>query len=252
MTTSGATRTSSFVSRWFCRALRGARESAAGVAALFYPPQCARCGGPAAWGEVLCAACAEGLPRREGRSCRSCGDLLDDEWVDLCLRCGTHVRGFDRAVSLGPYDGGWRDLVALFKFDREKAVGRWLGRRLAEAAAQSFGRVTCVTHVPMTRGERRARGGNPSRELARFVARRLRVPERELLVKTRPTRPQRTLPARERAVNLRDAFRGVRSGTGTVLLVDDLLTTGATADECGRVLRRGGYDEVDVLTVARA
>jgi competence protein ComFC len=181
-----------------------------------------------------------------------CGDLLDDDRVDLCPRCGTQLRGFDRAISLGPYDGGWRTVVALFKFDREKAVGRWLGQRLADAAAKSLADVACVTHVPMTRAERRARGGNPSQELARVVARRLRVPERALLEKTRTTRPQRTLPARERAVNLRGAFRGVRSGTGTVLLVDDLLTTGATADECARALKGEGYCEVYVLTVVRA
>ncbi|MEN6369821.1 MAG: double zinc ribbon domain-containing protein [Thermotogota bacterium] len=223
-----------------------------GIAALFYPPQCAVCGASAAWGEVLCAACEEHLPRREGARCERCSDLLDDERVDLCLRCGTHLRGFDRAVSLGPYDGGWRTLIALFKFDREKAVGRWLGRRLADAAKDSLGEMACVTHVPMTRAERKARGGNPSQELARAVARRLRVPERLLLAKTRTTRPQRTLPARERAVNLRDAFRGVRSGGGTVLLVDDLLTTGATADECGRALKNEGYSEVYVLTVVRA
>ncbi|MCX6094749.1 MAG: ComF family protein [Candidatus Bipolaricaulota bacterium] len=252
MTTSGATRISCFVSRWFSRIRTGAREGGAGIAALFYPPQCVTCGAPVAWGEVLCATCEEHLPGRVGPHCDRCGDLLDDERVDLCLRCGTHLRGFERAISLGPYDGGWRTLIALFKFDREKAVGRWLGLRLADAAARSLSEVACVTHVPMTRAERKARGGNPSQELARVVARRLRAPERSLLQKTRTTRPQRTLPARERAVNLRGAFRGVRSGTGTVLLVDDLLTTGATVDECGRVLKSEGYSEVYVLTVVRA
>ncbi|MDD5220962.1 MAG: ComF family protein [Candidatus Bipolaricaulis sp.] len=252
MTTSGVTRTSSFVSRWFSRAVCRVREGLRGIAALLYPPQCVLCGVPVPWGEVLCAACVKSLPQREGPSCRHCGDSLDDARVDLCLRCGTHVRGFDRAASLGPYDGGWKMLMVRFKFEREKAVGRWLGGRLAEAAAESFGDIVCVTHVPMTRGEYRSRGGNPSRELARWVARRLGVPERTLLAKTRPTRPQRTLSARERAVNLRDAFRGVRSETGTVLLVDDLLTTGATVDECGRALKRGGCNEVCVLTVVRA
>lgn len=127
-----------------------------------------------------------------------------------------------------------------------------MGRRLANAVGAPLDDVVCVTHVPMTRAERRARGGNPSEELARVVARRLGLPERNLLRKTRTTRPQRTLPAGERAVNLRDAFRGVRSGTGAVLLVDDLLTTGATADECGRALKQAGYTRIHVLTVVRA
>jgi competence protein ComFC len=252
MTTSGVTQTSSFASRWFSRIGRRVREGGAGIAALFYPPQCATCGAPVAWGDVLCVACEGRLPQGAGPRCERCGDALSDERVDLCLRCGTHLRGFDRAISLGPYDGGWRTLIGLFKFDREKAVGRWLGLRLADAAGTSLREIACVTHVPMTRAERKARGGNPSQELARVVARRLRVPERALLEKTRTTRPQRTLPARERAVNLRGAFRGVRSGTGAVLLVDDLLTTGSTADECGRALKSVGYGAIYVLTVVRA
>jgi predicted amidophosphoribosyltransferase len=104
----------------------------------------------------------------------------------------------------------------------------------------------------MTRREERARGFNPSRLLARATARSLGLPERRLLVKVRETVPQRALSAREREVNLRDAFRAVRSGQGAALLVDDLLTTGATADECARTLKEKGFQRVIVLTVARA
>jgi ComF family protein len=162
------------------------------------------------------------------------------------------VRGFDRAISLGPYDDGWRDLLHAFKFAREKAVGRWFGRELRTWLAAHGERIDVVTHVPMTRSEERARGFNPSRFLARVTARRLGLPERPLLVKVRVTPPQRALSARERETNLRDAFRAIRSGKGAVLLVDDLLTTGATADECARTLKGAGFDRVVVLTVARA
>jgi competence protein ComFC len=228
------------------------RRGGDGVASLLYPPECVLCETPVEWGRILCSRCEGGLPRTGGPVCLLCGEPLDDPLLDLCLRCGTRIREFSGARALGPYDG-WGDLIHAFKFEREKAVGRWLASRMAaEALAWARERkVRIVTHVPMTRGEFRRRGFNPSRFLARHVASRLGLPEARLLVKTRATQPQRTLPARARALNLRAAFRAVRSGRGAVLLVDDILTTGATADECSRALKVASFDAVYVLTVAR-
>lgn len=228
------------------------REGGAGVVALLYPAECARCGAPTRWGVVVCGACVDRLPHVEGPVCRQCSEALASPSLDLCLRCGTRVRSFDRAISLGPYDDGWRELLHAFKFAREKAVGWWFAKDLgARLAAEGEG-IDVVTHVPMTRSEERARGFNPSRFLARATARRLGLPERRLLAKTRTTSPQRTLRAGERETNLRGAFCAVRSGRGAVLLVDDLLTTGATADECARTLKEAGFDRVVILTVAHA
>jgi ComF family protein len=227
-------------------------EGVAGVAALLYPAECACCGAPTRWGVVVCGSCAERLPQVESYACQQCGDPLAFASLDLCLRCGTRVRSFDRVLSLGPYDGAWRELLRAYKFAREKAIGRWLGRELGAKLACAGETIDAVTHVPMTRREERARGFNPSRLLARATARSLGLPERRLLVKVRETVPQRALSAREREVNLRDAFRAVRSGQGAALLVDDLLTTGATADECARTLKEKGFQRVIVLTVARA
>ncbi len=252
MTTSGATRTSSFAWRWLSRAVRWVRDAAAGVAALFYPAKCARCGIATRWGVAVCETCVKQLPGIEGRGCRQCGEPLASPSLDLCVRCGTRIRNFDRAISLGPYEGGWKELLHAYKFAREKAVGRWLAGELSTRLAAEGERIDAVTYVPMTRSEERERGFNPSRFLARVAARRLGLPERRLLVKVRVTPPQRVLSARERETNLRDAFRAVRSGRGAALLVDDLLTTGATADECARSLKKAGFDRVIVLTVARA
>lgn len=244
---SGGTRISSFAWRWFCSAT-------AGVAALVYPPECIRCAGPTSFGEVVCSACAVGLPAPASPACARCGEPLDDARIDLCLRCGTTIRAFDGVVSVGPYRGAWGDLVRAFKFDGERAVGRWLARRIVQRVRECGWScaLSCVTHVPMTAREERARGFNPARTLSREVARGVRRPARTLLSKSRTTPPQRTLPARERATNLSGAFEAVRWGSGSVLLVDDLLTTGATADECARTLKRAGFEKVYIATVARA
>lgn len=225
-----------------------------GVVALLYPPECVVCGGRLSELGVVCAACEANLGRTEGPRCSRCGADLADPSIDLCLACGTRERGFDRIVAFGPYDGPLGDLVRAFKFDRELAVGRWLGARLAEAARRErlVGQIDWVTYVPMTRDERRARGFNQARVLAKGVARRLRIPVRRTLVKVRSTAGQAALPAAARRDNLRGAFRAIPSRGARVLLVDDICTTGSTAEECAKTLKRAGFSAVNLLIVARA
>lgn len=189
-----------------------------------------------------------------GDRCSVCGAGVDDPQIDLCRSCGTRERGFDRLVALGPYEGPWGDMVRALKFDRERAVGRWLSDALTDVVRRdtAIGDVDFITYVPMAFDERRARGFNQAQVLARGVARRLRLPLRRTLIKTRGTRAQAALSATKRRENLRGAFRAVPSKGARVLLVDDIATTGSTAEECARTLKRAGFVSVDVLVVARA
>lgn len=174
--------------------------------------------------------------------------------IDLCMLCGTRERGFDRLLALGPYEELWGELVRALKFGRELAVGRWLSARLADVVRREsvVGDFDFVTYVPMAARERRKRGFNQARVLARGVARRLGLPMKRTLIKAEQTRPQAGLPAKERRKNLQGAFRAVPSNGGRVLLVDDICTTGSTAEECARTLKGAGYSSVSVLVVARA
>jgi len=225
-----------------------------GAVALLYPPECVLCGRPLDTTGVLCPSCRATLRPIDGPRCRRCADRLDDPRADVCLRCGTHVRFVDRLIAVGAYDDGWGRVVRTFKFDRERAAGRFLGEVLADYAERTLdpAGADVVTFVPMTLRERRRRGFNPARVLAKAVSRRLDLPLRTTLMKARDTRPQATLPQAEREVNLRGAFRSVRSHTQRVLLVDDICTTGSTAEECARTLKEHGCTAVTVLTVARA
>ena len=254
MTTNGGTRTS--FSAWPASSEGGRFVSsiADGILSLLYPPECAVCGEVVDRGRVVCDRCFEALPRLSGSRCRVCGDLLPDPSADLCLTCGTRIRPFERIVSLAPYEGGWERLIHLFKFEGERAIGRWLGSLLARLARNERldEGVDLVSYVPMTREERRERGFNQAEILAREVAGGLGLPLERTLVKVRRTAPQRTLSVRERRENLRGAFKVIRSEEGGVLLVDDVCTTSATVDECARALVEGGYSPVFVLTVARA
>jgi ComF family protein len=254
MTTSGGTPTSWCGSRGFSSLIGPVRRVLEGAIGLFYPPECVLCGEGLDSLGVLCPECAAGLPELSGPRCRRCGEALPDPSLDLCLRCGTRERAVDRFGSLGPYDGPWGELVRRLKFDKEIAVGRFLASRMAEwIRERGFGvAFDLVTFVPMSPRDRRERGFNQAELLARGVARRLRRPVRKTLEKVRLTPPQGRLTARQRRTNLRDAFGLLRYGGERVLLVDDIGTTGSTAEECARALKRGGYPSVVVLTVARA
>jgi ComF family protein len=144
-------------------------------------------------------------------------------------------------------------LVQRFKFGGDLAVGRWLAEALAERAAAEP-RPDLLVAPPLSRARLRERGFNQSLEIARVVGQRLDVPRAPYaLVKLRDTVPQQGLGRRARRRNLRDAFRCSLDLRGRrVALIDDVYTTGATAGELARVLRRAGAAEVVVWTVARA
>lgn len=225
-----------------------------GPLAVLFPPRCLLCGAPTARLSILCDDCIADLPHLAGPRCTKCQELLADPSLDLCRACGTRERWFDRALSLGPYEGPWGELVRSLKFDREPAVARFLSVQMAGFlhTEDPFGDVDIITYVPMTRHAMRARGFNQAKLLARGLAKRIHRPVAQLLAKGSVTQPQARLSARARRENLRGAFRTIRSVSGKVLLVDDIFTTGSTVEECAHTLKSGGCKEVFVLTVARA
>jgi predicted amidophosphoribosyltransferase len=146
------------------------------------------------------------------------------------------------------YEGPARDALKAFKLGGERRSARALARSMLLAAEGLGG--DAVTFVPATRAALTARGFNPAEELARWIAAWCGLPLERLLVKTRETADQSGLGRTERRANLAGAFRASRAPR-CVLLVDDVYTTGATADACARALREAGACHVDVLTFAR-
>jgi len=167
---------------------------------------------------------------------------------------------FQKAVAYGTYEGALRDLIHLFKYQHVKSAASLLGNFLNRALAETALPVDLlVVAVPLAKTRRRDRGFNQAEEIARAFVRRRRSAGIELntasLVRTRDTASQTGLTRHQRRLNLRGAFavtQPERIKGRSILLVDDVMTTGTTAGECARVLLRAGAKKVFVATVARA
>lgn len=206
------------------------------VLCLFFPARCLCCGKAVRPERLFCQDCASSLPEE------------------------TLLREFPMPQALGgallvaaplPYEEGFRETLHRLKFWEEWGISTPLGQLMGEAARSLPGKFTLVTCVPMSSKKLRKRGYNQSALLAKSVAKELGLPFREALSQVREIEIQHTLTRPQRADNVREAYRGNRVAQGQeILLVDDIVTTGATLRACAQELYQAGAKSVSALCAA--
>lgn len=190
--------------------------------------------------------------------CAHCGMEIPGAFdaVLSCARCRRQPPLYEAARAPWRYEGLARQAIGAFKYHHHLRLGRWLADAMAQAAVRSLPirDIAAVVPVPLHWLKRHLRGRNPTEELAREVAARLnRRCLSQALSRVRWTSTQTRLSARQRARNVRDAFAARRRLVRglNVLLIDDVVTSGATANACARALKAAGARKVFVLAAAR-
>ncbi len=201
----------------------------------------------------LCSDCIAKLPFINGHRCLCCGVPLADE-SDYCNRCQYERGAFVKNRSPLVYEGETRIMIYSLKFGKKKYLAQTLGALMADEFLKDDMAADIIVFVPMTETEEKKRGFNQSELLAEEVGRRLNIAVLPALVKIKDTKAQKELSGKERAQNLEGAFACVfeQVKNRRILLIDDIFTTGATANECAKVLLKAKAREVNVLTAAIA
>lgn len=229
---------------------------------MILPPRCLACGAVVAGDGLLCAACWSRTRFLSPPLCVCCGrpfDLPPDPMPRpaRCLACIAVPPRFERARAALVYDAASRPLVLRYKHGDQTSATPGLATMMRRAGQELIAAADLIAPVPLHRWRLLRRQYNQAALLAQAIGRAERVPViPDLLIRQRATASQGGLGRRQRRRNVAGAF-AVRPGAKTliagkrVLLIDDVLTTGATLDSCARTLRRAGAAAVDCLTLAR-
>ncbi len=218
-----------------------------------YPPRCPVCDGISAQG--ICAACKKSLVYITDAYCMKCGKPLEDEQEEYCADCKKKTHFFEQGRSLFSYQGQIRPSLYRLKYTNRREYAAVYGREMADCLGRWICRmrITRIVPVPLHPSRQRKRGYNQAALLAREIGLRLELPvDQKLLYRVKKTEAQKSLSGEERRRNLSQAFqvRGeIRPGE-RILLVDDIYTTGATADAAALCLRRSGRCAVFVISAA--
>ena len=239
--------------------LRSALRSLAdGALAILLSPMCAACHEPLdepSRGPV-CRRCWDAIVPITPPCCRTCGDPLPSWRIislaeSTCARCRRKRPLISLARAVGPYEGSLRAIVHAFKYGARLSVARPLAARLRDCGREVLAGADAIVPVPLHPSRQRQRGFNQAAEIARHLG----APVQHALRRTRRTPSQADLPASRRHANVRGAFvpaADTRIKGMTLVLVDDVSTTGATLDACASALLAAGAHEVRALIVARA
>lgn len=232
---------------------------------LLYPPVCAVCSRSLSRGRSLCDDCGDDLPRLVEPFCQSCGEMfhgiIDGDFE--CPNCHDLSFSFEFARPAMERDDRTLDIIHRLKYSREIHLARELGHlacesfadpRLSPALAEKWPLIP----VPLHRKRLRHRHFNQAAEISRTLSQHTDLPVLHALRRTRETDTQTRLTRKKRMENLKGAFAITRRGRkwieaspGGAILIDDVLTTGSTVNECAKTLRMAGFRKIFVVTVMR-
>lgn len=226
---------------------------------ILYPPRCMFCGEllTLTHNHLTCAACLQQLPWIQKHQCEKCGKQLAEKYSKpLCPDCSKIQHAFDKGVSCFIYEKEVMRALRYLKFKGKKYYGKHLGYYMVQRVQQEdhLNSYDMIIPVPISKKKRKIRGYNQTEILAGEIAESLQIPlDNHCLQKVKDTPSQRSLPVSVRKYNVKNivcVHWDRKPIPESVLLVDDIYTTGNTVDACAEILKKSGVKRVDVLTLA--
>lgn len=217
---------------------------------LLFPPRCVGCGKSGWW---MCESCIETVNFIEGRQCRFCGRIL--KTGSICALCAGSKHAIDRIISVTYFDGLIQEAIHRLKYAHCVALAAPLAGLMAEYWSRDPLPADFIVPVPLHPRRFQERGYNQAALLAEELGKALGIPVLiNGLVRVRYTKPQVGLDAEERKRNVEGAFLCADPALigKSVMVVDDVCTTGATLEACGAALKEAGAKHVYGFTLARA
>ncbi len=217
---------------------------------FFFPDRCICCGKTIEMHHLYCPACEKNLPRIHPPLCLSCGMNQKD------CTCTKHKNYFSQCIAPFYYENGIQNGIRRMKFQQKTYAAEGFGIEMAALAKQIYGNnaFDFIACIPLTKKGKRERGYNQSELIAKEIAKQLCIPfYPTILVKLFDNRPQHKLPAAERTGNVAGVFECTEPelvADKKILLIDDIKTTGATLNECAKMLLLNGAQEVTCLCSA--
>ncbi len=212
---------------------------------------CNYCGREVFNDSYFCPDCLNALPFNDGNTCSHCGrSVIKKE--DYCLSCKNFLVSVDRARSVFRYEGSIKRLIPRFKYHDEKHLGEVFAHYLANCYFENYFNSDLTLFVPMDKETLKERGYNQTEVLANNLSEIINVPVKaDVLIKKKPTN-HAGLSRKDRLKSM-DAYKVVKRKEvkdKSILLIDDVMTTGATVEAIAKLLKKAGAREVNVLTVA--
>ncbi|MCM1257564.1 MAG: ComF family protein [Roseburia sp.] len=216
---------------------------------LLYPPRCPICDEVATEGYPICSLCRRSIRTAEEPVCKKCGKPVSGERKEFCSDCARKKHEFTQGKALWVYEKKVRESIYRFKYQNRRDYGKVYAREMAERYGGWIRRneIQAIIPIPLYPGKKKQRGFNQAEVAAVELGKILGLPvERDLLIRTRNTRPQKELSEAERKNNLKKSFKTVKSVVQLkhILIIDDIYTTGSTIDAASSALKQCGAGEV--------
>lgn len=220
---------------------------------IIFPPRCVVCEKLLFIDEEICKECREKLPFVGNIYCMKCGKPLESE-RELCTDCKRRKHYFTRGVALWSYSPALKKSLYRFKYNNKQYYAQYYGKELACRYGwmiRGWG-IEKIIPIPLHRKKEKQRGYNQAYLLAKELSRLTDIPvDDKIITRIRNTVPQKKLNDRERQKNIKDAFKINQNVVKlkTILLVDDIYTTGSTFDEVARILAEAGVSRIYVISL---